>query len=103
MWDLAQAHCLALDYLLRNKQSLQVNLGSEKGFSVQEVVSLAEQVTGKAISSRMKVRREGDPSFLVASAKRAREVLGWHMDYSDLRSCIESAWKWMQNKPGKQT
>jgi UDP-arabinose 4-epimerase len=103
VWDLAEAHCLAMDYLLKNNQSLQVNLGSEKGFSVNEVVSLAEKILEKAIPTRVKARREGDPPMLVANAKKAQEVLGWHTNYADLISCIVSAWKWMQNKPGNHT
>ena len=96
---LAEAHCLALDYLLQNKRSLQVNLGSEKGFSVNEVVSLAESISGTSIPTRVKARREGDPAMLVADSKKAQDVLGWHADVADIRGCIASAWKWMQNKP----
>lgn len=103
VWDLAEAHCLALDHLLKNDQSLQVNLGSEKGFSVSEVVSMAEEISGKSIPTRVKARREGDPPMLVADAKKAQDILGWHTDHADLRRCIGSAWKWMQNKPGPHT
>lgn len=101
--DLAEAHCLALDYLWSNHRSLQVNLGSENGFSVYEVVSLAEQISGKPIPARVMARREGDPPILVASAKKAQALLGWHTEHADLRSCIASAWQWMQNTPGNLT
>jgi UDP-glucose-4-epimerase GalE len=99
VWDLAEAHCLALNHLLKHNRSLQVNLGSEKGFSVNEVVSLAEQVSGKSIPTMVKARREGDPPVMVANARKAQKILGWQPDYPDLKSCIVSAWKWMQNKP----
>jgi UDP-glucose-4-epimerase GalE len=94
VWDLARAHCLALDYLLNNNRSLQVNLGGEKGYSVHEVIALAERISGKRISARVMARRKGDPPLLVASAKRAHHLLGWHKKNTSLDCCIETAWKW---------
>jgi UDP-glucose 4-epimerase len=91
--DLAIAHALALDYIAKNGRSLTVNLGSETGSSVMEVLGAARRITGKAIPSRMAGRRPGDPARLTASAKLARELLGWKAAYSDLDTLITTSWK----------
>ena len=76
--DLCQAHLLALNWLLNGGESDTFNLGNGKGFSVQEVIATAEQVTGVSIPIREGVRRLGDPARLVANSERACKVLGWH-------------------------
>ncbi len=70
------------------------NLGNGNGFSVQEVIDTAEQVTGRKIPVVDAPRREGDPARLVADSTRARKQLGWQPQYSDLATIIEHAWKW---------
>ena len=92
--DLARAHVLALQYLLDGGQSIAVNLASGQGASVREVVDKASAVTGVAIDARDSPRRPGDPSILVAEATRARELLGWSAERSDLSSIIQDAWRW---------
>lgn len=74
--DLAQAHILALKYLLRGGESTAFNLGSGQGFSVREVIEEARRVTGHAIPAVEKARRSGDPARLVASSEKAQSTLG---------------------------
>ena len=90
--DLAAAHGRALDYLEAGGENLTVNLGSETGLTVLEVLQCARRVTGKELPHRMVGRREGDPPTLVASAKHARKVLDWEPKLSDLESLIRSTW-----------
>lgn len=97
--DLSQAHYLALDYLRGGGASQFVNLGIGGGFSVSEVVDAARRVTGKNIETRAAPRRAGDPSRLVADAKKAREVLGWNPQFPDIEKIIETAWTWHQKHP----
>jgi UDP-glucose 4-epimerase len=91
--DLAQAHVQALEYLAHNKKSLVVNLGSETGISVKEMVDKARAITGQPIPAREVARRSGDPAKLVASSKRAEELLGWKARYSDVETLIASTWE----------
>jgi UDP-glucose 4-epimerase len=97
--DLSQAHLLALEHLDAGKQSEFINLGNGQGFSVREVVEAARKITGKEIEAKIAPRRAGDPSRLVADARKAREVLGWNPQFADLESIIQSAWNWHQSKP----
>lgn len=92
--DLAQAHALALDYMERHDGAHAFNLGSGQGFSVREVIAAVEQATGRQVPYEMAPRRAGDPAVLVASNERAKQELGWQPKYNDLRSIIESAWRW---------
>jgi UDP-glucose 4-epimerase len=90
--DLAAAHALALDYVSKNDKSLTVNLGSETGSSVKEVLETARRITGKPIPSRVAGRRPGDPARLTASASLARELLGWKAEHSDMDTIIKTSW-----------
>ncbi len=96
--DLAEAHVLAMEALVR-KTSGVYNLGNGNGFSVNEVVSMAREVTGVDIPSRQAERRSGDPARLVASSERARTELGWNPQRTSLREIIQSAWEWMKDHP----
>lgn len=90
--DLAIAHVKALDYITKNDASLKVNLGTEKGTTVTEMVQAARRITGKPIEAEYVARRAGDPANLVACAKYAQEVLGWKAQYSDIDTLISSTW-----------
>lgn len=92
--DLCSAHWLALQSLINGADSQAYNLGNGNGFSVQEVIDTAEQVTGRKISIVNGPRRDGDPARLVADSRLAREKLGWQPQYADLATIIEHAWKW---------
>lgn len=96
--DLAEAHLLALEYLDRGGESGPFNLGSGDGYSVKEIVETARRVTGKPIPAAMKPRRPGDPPTLIASNKKAREVLGW-TPKRGLEEIIADAWTWHQGHP----
>lgn len=91
--DLAEAHILALESLLQNPKSDVFNLGTGQGFSVKEVISHVEKVTGKSVPIKVAQRREGDPSILIADPSKAERELGWKMKY-DLTDIIETAWNW---------
>ncbi len=91
--DLAVAHVKALEYIAKNDKSLTVNLGSEKGTTVTEMVEAARRITGKPIPADYVERRPGDPASLVASAKYAAEVLGWKAQHSDVDTLLETTYK----------
>ena len=97
--DLAQAHILALDYLLKGGENNVFNLGNGVGFTVKEVIDVARSVTGHPIPTEMVPRREGDPAQLVASSAKARTVLGWDPQYADLNTIVSSAWAWHKSHP----
>ena len=97
--DLAQAHILALDYLLRGGDNNVFNLGNGVGFTVKEVIDTARTVTGHPIPAEVSPRRAGDPAQLIASSAKAVEVLGWKPKYNDLGTIISTAWKWHQSHP----
>lgn len=97
--DLAQAHILAVKYLLEGNESNTFNLGNGVGFSVKEVIETAKKATGLPIAAKVAERRAGDPARLVASSEKARKVLGWNPEYADLEEIISSAWKWHSTHP----
>lgn len=88
--DLADAHLKAMNYIMESDSNLVLNLGSENGYSVLEVINAAEKVIGKKINYNVADRRYGDPDKLVASSKLAKEVLGWEAKYSDLKNIFSS-------------
>ena len=96
--DLARAHVAALDAMERGFSG-PLNLGSETGFTVREVVERTEVVTGRRVACEVGARRAGDPPALVASSARAREVLRWKAEQSDLDAIIASAWAWRRTHP----
>ena len=97
--DLAEAHMLALDYLIDGGESNVFNLGSGTGFSVNEMVEVAREVTGDPIPVEIAPRRAGDPAQLIASAAKAKDTLGWKPRFDDVHSIVASAWKWHENHP----
>jgi UDP-arabinose 4-epimerase len=92
--DLASAHVHALNHLLEGRESLALNLGTGRGYSVKEVVREVESVIGRPVPTRVGPRRPGDPPELVADAARARSILGWTPVYSDLRTIVQTDWRW---------
>jgi UDP-glucose 4-epimerase len=91
--DLAAAHTAALNYIYKNDRSLIVNLGTETGTTVLEILEAARRITGKPIPAVFAGRRPGDPASLTASSKLARELLGWDAEKSSLENLIISTWK----------
>jgi len=92
--DLCSAHLLALMKLVKDGTSMRFNLGNGEGFSVQEVISATERVTGKKVKVIEAPRREGDPARLVADATLAKKTLEWAPAYADLETIIAHAWQW---------
>lgn len=96
--DLAQAHILGLEHLLKGGASEVFNLGNGRGFSIQEVIEAARVVTGKPIPVTLADRRPGDPPALVGSGEKAQRILGWQPQYADLTAILEHAWQWHQKR-----
>jgi UDP-glucose 4-epimerase len=96
--DLAQAHILALEYLLQDGETTAFNLGNGNGFSVKEVIETAEQVVGGKIKTLESERRPGDTPVLVGSSEKARRILGWEPKYSHIGEIIAHAWNWHQRR-----
>ena len=93
--DLANAHVLAVKYLLAGEPSISLNLGTGQGYSVLEIIDAVQKFCGKSLPVRLENRRPGEPGVLTADNARARDLLGWRPQYS-LPVIIESAWKWHQ-------
>lgn len=94
--DLAQAHLLGLDHLLKGHQSEAFNLGNGSGFSVKQVIEVARHVTGRPINVIETARRPGDPPVLVGSYEKAKKLLGWTPRFSNLNDIVTHAWQWHQ-------
>lgn len=94
--DLAEAHLLALSWLKTNQRPVALNLGTGKGYSVSEVITHAERITGKKLPLVMEKANAGDPPILVADSTLAKEMLLWSPRYSDLSTIIETAWHWCE-------
>ncbi|HSQ59772.1 MAG TPA: UDP-glucose 4-epimerase GalE [Acidobacteriota bacterium] len=97
--DLAEAHVRAAKYLAGGGEPLTLNLGSERGASVREVVAAVKRVTGREVPTVDAGRREGDPPVLIASSEAARRVVGWKPQFGDLDTIVETAWEWRQRFP----
>ncbi len=96
--DLAEAHVLALEALEKDFSGV-LNLGSEKGSTVLDIIETVEKVTGKTVAREVGPRRQGDPAALLASSKRAEQALGWRKTCSSLEEIVRSAWEWRQSHP----
>ena len=95
--DLAAAHVKAVSRLLLNGPGDQLNLGTGRGHTIREVISAVEAVSGRSVPYREGPRRAGDPAALVADPTRAEAVLAWRPQFSELRSIVETAWRWHEN------
>jgi UDP-glucose 4-epimerase len=100
--DLARAHILALNVLDEGSRIYNLGCGG-KGYSVNQVLETAREVTGKEIPARVAPRRAGDPSVLIASSDKIKKELNWKPEFQDLRVIIESAWRWMLAHPDGYT
>ena len=96
MSDLADAHILALDYLLTMGISNVFNLDNGHGYSVRQVVDAAAAVTGCNIPCLESDRRPGDPPILIGDSEKIRKILGWNPILNQLDTIIETAWQWQK-------
>jgi len=101
--DVANAHVLALHMLDKGIKNRIYNLGNNRGFSVNEIVKISQEITGKKIKIRYAARRPGDPPILVASSKKIKKELGWEPHYQDIRTIISSAWEWHKKERSGST
>lgn len=97
--DLARAHVLALQHLLKGGSSRVYNLGSENGFSVRQMIDCAKKVTAVDFTVVEEARRAGDPAVLIASSEKIRSELGWVPQHSSVEEVIGTAWKWHKGHP----
>ncbi len=96
--DLANAHIVALEYLLNGGESDVFNCGYGHGYSVREVVEAAKKVTGIDLPVEETDRRPGDPAILVADNSKLVNKLNWKPKYDDIEYIIKTAWNWELNK-----
>lgn len=90
--DLAKAHTAAMKKLMTDGESFTVNLGTGKGTSVKEIVEACEKVTQRTLNYDYAPRRAGDPATLTANADKARKLLGWEPEYTDVEDIIRTVW-----------
>ena len=95
--DLARAHVMALDYITKNNESLKLNLGTENGTTVKELIDASRRITGKEIPAEDGPRRPGDPASLYATYNMAKEKLGWEPKYSDVDTLVKTTWEVYKN------
>jgi UDP-glucose-4-epimerase GalE len=95
--DLASAHLKALEHLAAGKDSIALNVGTGSGYSVQRVISMVEDITGRRVPREMGPRRAGDPPALVANSAKAQGLLNWRATRG-LREVVATAWKWMESR-----
>ena len=96
--DLARAHVLALQILGERSAIYNLGCGGE-GYSVREVIEVANEITGREIPTKVGPRRSGDPAVLIASSEKIQRELGWAPQFQDLRKIVDSAWQWLQQHP----
>lgn len=96
--DLAQAHQLAMEALEPGKGAAY-NLGSGDGTTVLEVLKACEEAVGREIPHEIVDARPGDPGILVASPEAIKNALGWNPEYSDIKTIVDSAWRWHDSHP----
>ncbi|MGD8353851.1 MAG: UDP-glucose 4-epimerase GalE [Pseudomonadota bacterium] len=96
--DLSDAHVKALDHLLKDGKSRNLNCGYGRGYSVKEVIDTVKRVTGIDFQVEETARRAGDPAELVADSTLIKEKLGWKPQYDDLEKIVRTAWEWEKSR-----
>ena len=89
---------MALQALENGSGSKAYNLGNGQGFSVKQVIAMAEKVTGRTVPVQMGARRPGDPPILIGKSGRIVNELGWTPHFADLEVILKTAWAWNQRK-----
>ncbi|MCO4783708.1 MAG: UDP-glucose 4-epimerase GalE [Candidatus Cloacimonetes bacterium] len=101
--DLAQAHLLSLEWMLKNQACNDFNLGNGTGFSVKELIEVVKSVTNKDVTVVESGRRDGDAGTLIGASNKAHEVLGWKPKFDSLEVIIKTAWDWHQDMSFKSS
>ncbi len=96
--DIVEAHAKAMEYLSRKNIFEIINLGSNSGVSVKEVISIISKITGRKIDTKENPRRRGDAAQLIASNEKAKRILGWKPVNSNIKDIIRSAYRWHFNR-----
>ena len=96
--DLSDVHLRAVETQVEGRFA-GYNVGTGVDVTVKELIAAAREVTGHQIPSELAPRREGDPPELYADASKAAAELGWRARFTDIRSTLESAWKWHRSHP----
>jgi UDP-glucose-4-epimerase GalE len=91
--DLAEAHILAVEHLMRGGDSGSYNVGTGSGFTVLEVLRAVEEITGKKVPYSIGPRREGDAPVLVANSDKLQRTLNWKPERSGIRQIVRDAWE----------
>lgn len=92
--DLSRAHLLLLNYLQEGGKDFFFNLGTGEGYSVKQIITAVEKITGKKVNTRIYPRRSGDPAVLIADGAKAKKILGWQSKFSNIETIITDAWNW---------
>ena len=93
--DLARAHTLAVEHLLSGGSSDYINLGTGQGHSVRQIISSLKEL-GVPVRSSDAPRRAGDPAYLVADSSKAKAVLNWQAQYTQIEDILKTAINWHQ-------
>ena len=96
--DLAEAHVLALEHLLRNGENVILNCGYGHGFSVWQVIDVVRKLVGHELAIHMSARRAGDAEILVSDSRKIRETLGWKPRFDDLETIVNTALDWERKR-----
>ena len=92
--DIVEAHILAMENLMSTNKSQVFNIGNNKGFSVNQIIQMAKEITKVDIPFKIQGRRKGDPAELIADNKKIMNLLNWNPKYSELETIVKSAWNW---------
>lgn len=96
--DLAKAHMLGLEWMIKNNLSNNFNLGNGEGFSVKQIIDVAKKVTGKDIAVNYTDKRDGDPAVVIGSYEKIEKYLGWKPEFNNIEDIIETAWNWHKKR-----
>ena len=96
--DLAKGHVAALDYCAKNQGVEAVNLGTEQGYSVLEIIAAFERASGQTIPYEFAPRRKGDIAMFYADPEKAKTMLGWQAAMT-LDEMAQDSWRWISDNP----
>lgn len=95
--DLVDSHLIAIEKIIKDKGEYFYNVGTGKGYSNKEVIDVVENISGQKIDVQSQERRAGDPDVLIANPTKINRELGFMPKFSDLKTIVESAWKYYSN------